>query len=75
MDIRKKALERAFELARSGKFARLSDIARQLGAEGYSIDQLEGRHLRKQMLALIAEATRSQVVPKAPTGEVRPAKR
>jgi hypothetical protein len=59
MDIRKTVLERAFDLARSGKFAKLSDIARQLGAEGYSIDQLEGRQLRKQILALIAEATKT----------------
>jgi hypothetical protein len=30
MDIRKTVLERAFELARSGKFANLSDISRRL---------------------------------------------
>ena len=56
MDIRKTVLERAFELARSGKFANLSDISRRLRAEGYSVDQLEGTQLKKQITALITEA-------------------
>ncbi len=56
MDIRKTSLERAFELARLGKFERLSTLVQQLNAEGYKGDQVEGRTLRKQLIGISREA-------------------
>jgi len=42
-------LERAFELARSGKFASLGDVKRQLKAEGLLLSQIHGRSLTRQL--------------------------
>jgi hypothetical protein len=56
MDTDKTALERAFDLARSGKCLTLTDIALSLRAEGYAVNQLEGYSLKKQLSALIQEA-------------------
>ena len=53
MDTRKTALERAFELASSGKCLNVTDIALRLKGEGYSIEQIEGPMLKKQLYALI----------------------
>ena len=44
--------ERAFQLARSGKYSSLDDIKTQLKAEGYNRDHLYGRTLAKQELCL-----------------------
>jgi hypothetical protein len=46
------ALERAFELARSGGCAGLADIRRSLRAEGFSDKQVYGRSLQKQLMDL-----------------------
>lgn len=56
MDTNKTTLERAFELARSGKCLNINDIALHLHSEGYSVSQLEGPVLKKQLLSLIEEA-------------------
>jgi hypothetical protein len=53
MNQSKTALERAFEMARSGQYATLSDLSRALSREGYSATQLEGGTLRRQLGALI----------------------
>ena len=50
------ALERAFELAKSGKCDGVSDIKKMLKSEGYSLSQIEGGTLRKQLSALIKAA-------------------
>ena len=71
MDTNKTALERAFELARSGRCLSVSDIAHQLHSEGYSVAQLEGPLLRKQLSELIEKAKKP--MPKGPKGEKRPA--
>jgi hypothetical protein len=57
MDQRKTTLERAFELARSGRCLSFNDIAHQLHAEKYELSQLQGPVLKKQLLILIEEAT------------------
>ena len=57
MEFRKTALERAFELARSGRCLSISDIAHKLYAEKYDISHLVGPALKKQLLGLIKEAT------------------
>jgi hypothetical protein len=55
MDHRITALERAFQLARSGDYTSVPDIKKQLSAEGYAASQVEGRTLVKQLVALIKE--------------------
>lgn len=42
-------LERAFQLARSGEFDSVATIAKQLKAEGYALQQLEGATLKRQL--------------------------
>jgi hypothetical protein len=53
MNHRPTDLERAFELARSGRCSRVEDLRTQLRKEGYSVDRLTGRTLIKQLQALI----------------------
>jgi flagellar biosynthesis/type III secretory pathway protein FliH len=57
MDKNKTALERAFELARSGRYPTVQLIRRAISAEGYSQNQIEGRELTRQLKALISAAT------------------
>jgi hypothetical protein len=56
MDHRMTALERAFQLARSGQVSGLSEIVEALRREGYSRDQIEGPVLRRQLTSLIKTA-------------------
>lgn len=49
-------LERAFELAKSGKCRSVEEIRRILHAEGYRTVQIEGPLLRKQLRSLITQA-------------------
>jgi hypothetical protein len=60
MEIGKTALERAFELAGSGRCLTIRDIAYQLHAEKYDISHLEGPAPRKQLVALIEEAIKPE---------------
>jgi hypothetical protein len=50
------ALERAFELARSGRFANPVDIKQALVSEGYSLSQFTGRVLAQQLRLAIESA-------------------
>jgi hypothetical protein len=61
------ALERAFQLARSGSCASVGDIKRRLIAERYSFSQVTGRVLFKQLEALI-KADRSFHAPAGRAG-------
>lgn len=56
MDPNKTTLERAFELARSGKYTSVSDLKRDVVAEGYAKNQLDGLALGRQLLQLIRAA-------------------
>jgi hypothetical protein len=56
MDHTVTALERAFQLAKSGDYKSVSDIKKRLSAEGYSVAQVTGRVLSKQLDALIKAA-------------------
>jgi hypothetical protein len=56
MDTHKTALERAFEIARSGGCISVADLIRRLKDEGYERHQIEGPHLKKQLTRLINEA-------------------
>jgi hypothetical protein len=60
------ALERAFQLAKSGSVTRLSEIATSLNREGYSANQIEGPLLKRQLADLI-KAARKPGVPITPT--------
>jgi hypothetical protein len=53
MTCRLSALERAFELARSGKAASIDAIRTTLKREGYGVTQLVGPQLIRQLRALI----------------------
>jgi hypothetical protein len=59
MEVRQTAVHRAFELAKSGKFGSVTQIDRRLHAEGYPAGHLEGRSVRRQIRALIAEARKT----------------
>jgi hypothetical protein len=59
MDKNMSALERAFQLAKSGQVAGLSEIAASLNREGYSASQIEGPVLKRQLAALIKAARKS----------------
>ncbi len=47
------ALERAFELARSGECATISEVRKRLSDEGHSAQQIEGPSLVRQLRDLI----------------------
>jgi hypothetical protein len=55
------ALERAFQLARSGRVAGLTEIATSLNREGYSVRQIEGPLLKRQLSDLIKAARKAGV--------------
>ena len=52
----KTAIERAFELAKSGEYATVNVIKGRLKAEGYPLDQVDGKALTKQLRALMRDA-------------------
>jgi hypothetical protein len=56
MDMHKTALERAFDIARSGRCIGIPDLIKCLDHEGYQTHQIEGTYLKKQLLCLIEEA-------------------
>ena len=56
MDQKMTAVERAFQLARSGSVAGLAEIATSLNREGYYANQIEGPVLKRQLTGLIKAA-------------------
>ena len=56
MESNKTALERAFELARSGRYLRLGHLLQRLNDEGYSDQQVTGPAIRKQLNQAIKES-------------------
>lgn len=53
MDQNKTTLERAFELAKSGRFKNATDLKRAVAAEGYQKSQLDGPSLTRQLTTII----------------------
>jgi hypothetical protein len=53
------ALERAFELAKSGLCTNLDDLKRTLRLEGFSTKQIVGGYLATQLRALMKSAAQS----------------
>jgi hypothetical protein len=66
------ALERAFQLARSGDYTSVPDIRKRLVQERYSVSQITGGALSKQLLALI-RAAQGRDRAQGPRGQRRPA--
>jgi hypothetical protein len=56
MDQTKTPIERAFEMARTGKYLSASEIKRAVSAEGYAVAQIEGPMLMRQLRGLIRDA-------------------
>ena len=56
MSCRATAMERAFELARSGKPRRTQDVIAALKREGYTTEQIQGPALMRQLVTLIKAA-------------------
>jgi hypothetical protein len=56
MDQGMSALERAFQLAKSGNYTSVADIKKRLVEEHYSVAQITGGALAKQLGALIKAA-------------------
>jgi hypothetical protein len=52
----KSILERAFEVARSGKVTNVAELRIVLHREGYTVSQIEGRTLVGQLRGLIEQA-------------------
>jgi hypothetical protein len=50
------AIERAFQLARSGSVGNVADIKKTLDREGYGAREIEGKVLHDQLRALIKAA-------------------
>jgi hypothetical protein len=59
MDRKVTALERAFQLARSGKVPTVAAIEESLRRDGYDVRQVEGPTLRRQLVELIKAASHS----------------
>jgi hypothetical protein len=62
MNLRFTELERAFQLARSGRPNSINDIKQELKKEHYSTGQITGNALKKQLMALIQAAQASRPV-------------
>lgn len=56
MNSQKTALERAFELAESGNCDSIDELRKQLKSEGFSLAQLIGASLMKQLREVIRTA-------------------
>jgi hypothetical protein len=60
MQVNVSMLERAFELAKSGRYDNLHQLKADLRAEGYITDSITGRQFTKQLGDLIRTARRSR---------------
>ena len=60
MSYRPTPMERAFEMAKSGQCKSVDEIRKRLKQEGYSVTQITGRSLLKQLGELI-RASQSSV--------------
>jgi hypothetical protein len=68
MDSNTTVLERAFQLAKSGQCATVTEIQQRLSDEGYMTAQITGPMLLKQLRAHIATSQSDAPQPKASAG-------
>jgi hypothetical protein len=66
MDHTVSTLERAFALAKSGECASVPDIRQRMIRKGYSVTQITGGALSKQLLGLIRAARGDRQTRSAP---------
>ena len=62
MEHKTTALERAFQIARSGHAASVEEIRTALKKEGYLSSQVEGPHLSRQLRAIIKTAREGKIL-------------
>jgi hypothetical protein len=55
------ALERAFQVARSGEVSRIDEIIAILKRDGYDANQMHGPALRRQLVGLMRAARQAPV--------------
>lgn len=60
MDPDTSPLERAFELARSGRYSSMSELKQAVAAEGYATNQITGHFLARQLKEVITDAKRAE---------------
>jgi hypothetical protein len=60
MDEKPTAIERAFQLAKTGRYASVANLRKTLAAEGYSKEHFSGPAMRKQLEGLIRSAQGAQ---------------
>jgi hypothetical protein len=60
MEANKSCLERAFEIAGSGRVPSFPYLVKQLKSEGYSQEQVQGPALKKQLNEIIEKSKLSQ---------------
>jgi hypothetical protein len=65
MTHRPSPLERAFELTRSGEYATVAELRKQLRAEGLSDNQIDGPTLNRQLRGLCIAGIAAKVTPDA----------
>jgi hypothetical protein len=63
---RPSSLERAFELARSGKYPSIEQIKQKLKSEGLNQEQIDGPVLRRQLRDAIADGALTPPLSNAP---------
>ena len=63
MDANKTALERAFELAKSGRYATSGDIKQVLNREGYAVSQITGPMLMRQLRKILVASREASEAP------------
>lgn len=61
MDPHKTAIERAFELAHTGRYEKVSEIRKAVSDEGYFQNQLTGSSLERQLRAALKTARERRV--------------
>jgi hypothetical protein len=71
MNSKPTAIERAFQLAKSGRYASVANLRKTLEAEGYPKEHFSGPTMRKQLEGLIRSAQGSQNA-RGAKGEKRP---
>jgi hypothetical protein len=64
-------LERAFGLAKTGRFNSVTELQKTLSAEGYVSSSVIGPALRRQLLTLIREANGGKPRPRTSKGTHR----
>ena len=60
------ALERAFQLAKSGRFSTVAEIVGALRRDRYDIRPIQGPTLRRQLMALMKKARADDMPPDGP---------